>query len=209
MLVKTGLYTGTLWTAPRVIQHEVSVTDHSEPLSGETTSMDDTDPPTGLRRLDFPATVSGALWLTRLPDNDLRLRRYLFETAEKGVTQLVILTEDHEILDLAPAYARLLSSGGLTFSVMRLPIRDYGVPESVTAFRVAALKIAEALRRGESIVMHCRGGIGRTGLMAEAVLIELGVPPGEAAGPVAAAGSGCETVEQVAFLREAYADAED
>ena len=185
------------------------MTDHTERLFGDTARMDDAEPPTGLRPLDLPATVSGALWLTGLPDNDLRLRRYLFETAEKGVTQLVILTEDHEIRDLAPAYARLLSSGGLSLSVMRLPIRDFGVPESVTAFRLAADRIAEALQRGERIVMHCRGGIGRTGLVAQAVLNELGVAPSESSIIVAAAGSKCETAEQLAFLREAYADAEN
>lgn len=185
------------------------MTDNTERLSGDTTSMDGANPPTGFRPLDLPATVSGALWLTGLPDNDLRLRRFLFEAAEKGVTQLAILTEDHEIHDLAPAYARLLSSGGLAFSVIRLPIRDYGVPESVTAFRVAAHGIAEALRRGERIVMHCRGGIGRTGLVAEAVLNELGVAPATSSIIVEAAGSKCETAEQLAFLREAYANAED
>lgn len=185
------------------------MTDHTDRLTDDTTSMDDADPPTSLRPLDLPATVSGELWLTGLPDDDVRFQRYLFETAEKGVTQLVILTEDHEIRDLAPAYARLLSSGGLTFSVMRLPIRDYGVPESVTAFRATAHGIAEALKRGERIVMHCRGGIGRTGLVAEAVLHELGVAPATSSMLVEAAGSKCETAEQLAFLREAYVNAED
>lgn len=185
------------------------MTDHTEHLSDRTARMGESDPTARLRPLDLPSSISGTLWLTGLPNDDLRLRLYLAETAEKGVTQLVILTEDHEIRDLSPDYARLLSSGGLTFSVMRLPIRDFGVPESVPAFRLATHRIAEALQSGERIVMHCRGGIGRTGLVAEAVLIELGVPPAEAQGLVAAAGSRCETAEQVAFLREAFANAEN
>jgi protein-tyrosine phosphatase len=185
------------------------VTEITKPLSGKTARTDDADPITGLRPLALPAPVSGELWLTGLPNNDLRLRRHLFEAAEKGVTQFVILTEYHEIRDLAPDYARLLSSDGLNFSVMRLPIRDFGVPESVPAFRLATHRIADALQSGERIVMHCRGGIGRTGLVAEAVLIELGVPPAEARSLVAAAGSRCETAEQVAFLRKAYGNVED
>lgn len=185
------------------------MTDHIERLSGHAARMDDAEPMARLRQLALPAPVSGALWLTSLPDNDIRLGRYLGETAAQGVTQLVILAEDREIRDLAPAYDRLLSSGGLAFSVMRLPIRDFDVPESFSGFRLAAYRIAKALERGERIVMHCRGGIGRTGLVAEAVLIELCVPPDEATSLVAAAGSRCETAKQVAFLREAYANVAD
>jgi len=185
------------------------VTDQSERLPDRAARSEDAETLAGLRPLALPAPVAGALWLTGLPDNELRLRRYLAEIAAKGVTWLVILTEDHEIRDLAPGYARFLSSGGFSFSVMRLPIRDFGVPPSVPAFRLAVQRIAKALQRGERIVMHCRGGIGRTGLVAEAVLIELGVPPEASPGLVAVAGSRCETAQQVAFLREAYANAED
>jgi len=185
------------------------VTDHTQRLSGLAARLDDEDPAARLRPLGLPDPISGALWLTGLPDNDLRLRGYLAEAEARGVTQLVILTEDHEIRDLAPGYARLLSSGGLPFSVMRLPIRDFGTPESLSWLRGAAQSIAAALHQGTRVVMHCRGGIGRTGLMAEAVLIELGVPPVEATDMVAAAGSRCETAQQAAFLREAYGDAEN
>lgn len=185
------------------------MTDHTERHSGRTARMDDADPTARLRPLDLPAPISGALWLTGLPDTAMRLGRYLVATAENDVTQVVILVEDHEIRDLAPAYARFLSSGDLAFSVRRLPIKDFGVPQGFSGFRRAAQGVAEDLQNGERIVMHCRGGIGRTGLVAEAVLIELGVPPAEARGLVAAVGSRCETAEQVAFLREAYANAEN
>lgn len=163
-----------------------------------------------LRPLPLPATASGRLWLAGLPHtDDGHLERFLFETAEHGVKHVLILTEDHEIHDFAPAYAQLLSSRCLPFSVTRLPISDYGIPSDASAFRLAARRTAGALRLGERVLTHCRGGIGRTGLMSQAILIELGVSADQAGQQVADAGSRCETAEQCAFLREAYAVAED
>jgi len=185
------------------------VTDQAERLSGRAGPLADPAPPASLRPLALPEGAPGALWLTGMPDSEPRLERFLADTASVGVEHVVILTEDHEIRDLAPAYDRVLSSPELPFSLTRLPIRDYGVPQGADRFRQTAGAIADTLRRGGCVAMHCRAGIGRTGLMAQAVLIELGVPPGQATDQVARAGSRCETPEQIAFLREAYPDAED
>lgn len=185
------------------------MSDQTERRFGRTAHLQDAEPMARLRQLTLPASISGALWLTGLPDSDVRLRRFLDETAAQSISQLVILTEDHEIRDLAPAYERLLLSSGLAFSVMRLPIRDFDVPESVLGFRREAQRISKALERGERIVVHCRGGIGRTGMMACAVLCELGMQIDEAIGLVAAAGSKCETAEQTAFLLRAFGNAKN
>jgi len=184
------------------------VRDRTECRSGRA-QTDPANAGVSLRPLALPAPVTGALWLTGLPDNAERLRRYRVETAARRVTHVVILAEEHEVRDLAPEYARWLASDPCPFVLMRLPIRDFGVPDTVAGFRLAAQRIARALKRGRRVVTHCRAGIGRTGMMAVAVLIELGVSPDEATGRVAAAGSACESAKQIAFLREAYPDAQD
>lgn len=168
-----------------------------------------TDQRSILRPLALPFAIAGRFWLTSLPDSEQRLEWFMAETVEVGVTHLVVLTEDQELRKLAPAYALALASDQFAFSVTRLPIRDYSIPDDLACFRLTAANIADLLRRGERIVMHCRGGVGRTGLMAQAVLMELGVPPIEAEQQVAGAGSICETAEQIAFLREAYTNVED
>lgn len=162
-----------------------------------------------LRPLILPVTVAGVLRLTGMPDSAAHLAGLLSATAAAGVTHLLILAEDDEIREHAPVYGEFLARGELPFSVTRFPIRDYGVPDEIASFRQTAAQVANRLRRGVRVVMHCRAGIGRTGLMAQAVLIELGVRPRLAAQRVAEAGSGCESPEQVVFLREAYPDAED
>ena len=42
------------------------------------------------------------------------------------------------------------------------------------------LALLARLRDGESIVLHCKGGLGRTGMVAARLLVELGCMPEEA-----------------------------
>ena len=68
------------------------------------------------------------------------------------------------------------------------------------AFWELAAAIAEAVRYGEQVLVHCAGGIGRTGMFACAVLIRLGYTPDDAEAAVRKAGSGPETAEQKALV---------
>lgn len=56
------------------------------------------------------------------------------------------------------------------------PIRDRGTPESVQAFLALADEIAASVKVGASIAVHCRAGIGRSGLLAGSILLRLGIP---------------------------------
>lgn len=161
------------------------------------------------REVRLPFGVAGMFWLTRLPDTDKRLAHFLTATHAAMVSQVVILVQADEMSDLAPSYAAATGAGKTSFTVTRFPIRDFGVPEDAATFLRCAGQIAGALRAGARIVVHCRGGIGRTGMMAQAVLVGLGMTPQAAEQYVADAGSHCETAEQIAFLKGVLANAED
>lgn len=92
-----------------------------------------------------------------------RLRRLL----EAGVNSFVDLTGPDEV---AP-YDRQLPVG---VHYLRSAITDHGVPDE--PLRMAALLdyLAEALRAGRVIYLHCRAGIGRTGTVAGCLLVEQG-----------------------------------
>jgi ADP-ribosyl-[dinitrogen reductase] hydrolase len=84
-----------------------------------------------------------------------------------------------------------------------LPIRDVSIPS--TAYETQWADVGEALRTrlldGQAIVVHCRGGLGRTGLVAARLLIELGEKPATALQRVRAARPGAvETVEQEKYV---------
>jgi protein-tyrosine phosphatase len=57
------------------------------------------------------------------------------------------------------------------------PIVDRDVPDSIEGVAGVAAKLASDLRAGRNVVAHCRQGIGRSAVLAAAVLILLDVPP--------------------------------
>lgn len=91
-----------------------------------------------------------------------------------GLTDVVSLLEDHEIRELDLAQESEISERvGLSFQ--RFPIPDRGVPTSVQAARRLWDVIVGKIRDGHSVGIHCRAGIGRSGLMAAGVLLQLGI----------------------------------
>lgn len=98
-------------------------------------------------------------------DTDLaRLR------AEYGTDLLVSLIEEHEFaaLRIANLRERLPTHG---IELLWYPIRDVSVPTSMETFAEAVNRIVDALGAGRTVVIHCMGGLGRTGLVAAACLM--------------------------------------
>lgn len=62
--------------------------------------------------------------------------------------------------------------------VLHLPIPDGGAPVDPEADRYVPLveDVAERLEEGQTVVVHCRGGQGRSGMFAASVLVALGHP---------------------------------
>lgn len=105
-----------------------------------------------------------------------------------GATALVTLIEAHEF--------RLLGIDDLGIAVERqglqwihLPIRDVDVPDDrfERAWKLAGPALHLRIDAGERILIHCRGGLGRTGLVAGLILVERGVSPRQAIDRVRAA----------------------
>ncbi|MDR5710413.1 MAG: tyrosine-protein phosphatase [Armatimonadota bacterium] len=65
-----------------------------------------------------------------------------------------------------------------------------------------AKDVAALLREGERVVVHCGAGIGRTGMVATAVLMALGLSLDDAEARIKEAGSEAETDEQKKLLRD-------
>jgi protein-tyrosine phosphatase len=61
-----------------------------------------------------------------------------------------------------------------------LPVEDRGVPPSWKPAAEVIHQATDILRRGQNIAIHCRQGIGRSGIIAAAMLILEGATPQEA-----------------------------
>jgi ADP-ribosyl-[dinitrogen reductase] hydrolase len=95
-----------------------------------------------------------------------------------GATTLVSLIEGEEFTALGVEELPVCAAqAGLDW--MHLPIRDSDVPGALflRQWDSAGRHIHSVLQAGDNVVLHCRGGLGRTGLVAAQVLIEVGVPP--------------------------------
>ena len=119
-----------------------------------------------------------------------------------GATVIVNLIEDHEMVDLGVQdTARQLPAG---IDYLRLPIPDFGIPGTAwhAQWQVESPRLLARLRAGASIVLHCKGGLGRTGMVAARMLVELGCTPEDSIAAVRQARSGTiETSEQEAYVR--------
>ena len=91
-----------------------------------------------------------------------------------GLTDVVSLLEAHETRDLdLVSEATIAERMGLTFE--NFPIPDRGVPASLEAAQALWTRLAAKIAEGRSVGVHCRAGIGRSGLMAAGVLVSLGM----------------------------------
>lgn len=91
-----------------------------------------------------------------------------------GVDTVVSLLEKEEAsqLDLS-AEGEIAQSKGVEF--VSFPIPDRGVPTSTPAALGLMKNITKALEQGKNVAVHCRQGVGRSGLVAAAVLVTSGI----------------------------------
>jgi protein-tyrosine phosphatase len=100
-------------------------------------------------------------------------------------TVLSLLTpEEERDLDLRDE-ATEARTQGLEFA--SLPIPDRQVPKSESKLAEALESVNGALSAGKNVVVHCRQGIGRSGLVAACLLVKKGMSPGAAVELVSAA----------------------
>ena len=86
-----------------------------------------------------------------------------------------LLTEAEEVdLDLAQESAEATAQG---LKFLSYPIPDREVPASESELTTALDELDAELVSGRNVVLHCRQGIGRTGLVAACLLITRGIEP--------------------------------
>jgi protein-tyrosine phosphatase len=177
-------------------------------MPAERTSL--TDP----IRVDFVPGVAlpGRLGLTFAPgkrasatwgppwrrDLDLDLRDL---RGRWGVDRLVSLIEDAELELLGiPALVARAEAAGLV--IHRHPVRDVSIPPDAAAYAALVARALVAIRDGETVVAHCRGGLGRAGTFAACVLRAAGRGGDEAIAEIRAARpKAIETPEQADYVR--------
>ena len=123
------------------------------------------------------------------PRGDQWLEDEILRLKNSGVQTLVSMLEDWEADSLGLSdEANAADRAGLNF--LSYPIPDTMTPLDLVGFRGFINALADRLRAGQGIGVHCRGSIGRSTIAAACCLIHLGWKPGDALSAIEAA-RGC------------------
>jgi len=117
---------------------------------------------------------SGFLAIMARPHADDQSAEGFFGLAEAGIKRIISVLEVHEeyVLGLENE-AQYCADADIDFS--SFPIPDRGVPASADDLAELSRKVYLDCADGESTAIHCRAGIGRSSLVAAAVLLHAGM----------------------------------
>ena len=121
-----------------------------------------------------------------------------------GCKALLTLMEPSELQDF-----HVLNIGEIAESMCikwyHMPITDGDPPDErfIAAWPVFGRELLDILKNGDRVVIHCRGGLGRTGTVACLLLMEFGTSPLGALEMVRSCRPGSvETIAQEQFIKE-------
>lgn len=111
--------------------------------------------------------------LDKVPDRDLDADIATLHDAY-AIDTFVWLIEDHEVPMLnVERLPDAMAAAGI--EVLRHPIVDVNVPTNHASFRVFLDDLHRRLANGERVAIACRGGCGRTGVVAACLLVDKGM----------------------------------
>ena len=99
--------------------------------------------------------------------------------ANWGVDRVVSLLETNESFEVGLGQEKQLTEKYEMISV-HYPIPDRGLPNSVQDYLDFTKRLYHEAAGGLNTVVHCRAGIGRTGVVAAGVLLHCGFEPQDA-----------------------------
>jgi ADP-ribosyl-[dinitrogen reductase] hydrolase len=119
-----------------------------------------------------------------------------------GAAAVVTLVETHELFLLrVEQLGEEVGRRGMSW--FHLPITDVSIPDKgfERQWVTAGDPLRHLLRSGRDVLVHCRGGLGRAGMIAARLLIELGMEPSSAIRCVRTVRPGAiETPEQESYV---------
>jgi protein tyrosine phosphatase (PTP) superfamily phosphohydrolase (DUF442 family) len=140
----------------------------------------------------------GSLFLHSMPGRMEPLAACCQALAEAKVQGIICLNPAEELQEKSPDYAEAIRMESLPCEWIHFPIGNFGVPDDKEAFLELAQHIAERLQNGDSFLVHCKGGVGRTGTFASCVAAALGQPLSR----VTDAGGKAETDQQLQLIAQ-------
>jgi hypothetical protein len=137
------------------------------------------DPPIPESYWVQPGQLLAGAYPLRVGATEEAMRQRVWRFLAVGITAFVDLTEAHALVPYFPLLMAEVSEGTCPPIYQRLSIRNWEVPIPAMMTRILDT-IDTVLAAGQSVYVHCAGGIGRTGTVVGCYLVRHGMP-GEAA----------------------------
>lgn len=127
----------------------------------------------------LPGPWSGRLALAARPRGWDWLEDEASHWRRAGIGTVVSLLTEEEETELGLSQeAQIMESHGIQFHSFPIPDRD--VPSSGSALAAMLERVDLELTGGGNVLVHCRQGIGRTGLVTACLLVTKGMDPATA-----------------------------
>jgi len=99
--------------------------------------------------------------------------------ANAGIHRIVSLLERAKSYEVGLSNEKILTKkNGMEF--INYPIKDKELRESLNEYIELVNRLYQGIESGINTVIHCRAGIGRTGMVAAGILLRFGLSPEEA-----------------------------
>ena len=129
-------------------------------------------------RLYWIETPCGRLATAPAPSGS-SLGREIVDLLEAEVDIVVSLLASEEAASIGLAdEAAVMNEAGISFQ--SIPTPDFGVLDDYRQAQAVVSELVRHLNAGQTAVVHCRGGIGRSSTIAAVALTQLGLEPNEA-----------------------------
>lgn len=121
-------------------------------------------------------------WITKYlaimpkPNADEHLEEDIIHFKNQNVTTLVSLLTQNETFELELEKEKELCEKH-SIHFISFPLKDRSVPSETQTSKLKELarELAQKISQNQKVIVHCRGGIGRAGMICAAILIEQGV----------------------------------
>jgi hypothetical protein len=142
------------------------------PTIGHSTYLDGFEHLERLPASDFVGPTEGSNWI--IPGHLLIAQKPWDNAVEvqdlldgSHLTVIVCLLDDYRCIEdlVTGDYPRHVPATTPACHLVWYPIEDFSVPQSIEGFGVFVRDLATRIIRGDVVLVHCRGGKGRTGLV--------------------------------------------
>jgi len=124
-------------------------------------------------------TGAGILALCPLPGAGGAVTRDLARIADFAPALVISMTETRERADLGAAeLPDRLAALGIGWAPF--PVPDFGTPSQDADWGAVSIRAQAVLDAGGRVLVHCRGGLGRSGMAVLRLLVERGEDPDRA-----------------------------